>query len=107
MLRPAGFQRAKYGCVRGRRGRRVAAGSRESSWRVADFDQRVEAIPLFSLDAAFFVGAADGAVIAHGAGAGLRSGRQETFFDGAGYRFEDAAEAAARFFVERDIDGRE
>ena len=75
-----------------------------ASWRMSDFDQRVETIRLLALHARFFVGAADGAVIAQGAGAGLRSGRQKAVFDGPVDGFENAAETAARFVVERNID---
>ena len=59
------------------------------------------------LDALLFVRAADGAVIADGAGAGLRSGRQKAFFDESADGFEHARQALARLRVERNADGGE
>ena len=74
---------------------------------MTDLDQRVQPIRLLTFDAGLFVRAANSAVIAHRAGAGLGSGRQEAFFDGTVYGFEYAAEAGARFVVEGDVDIRE
>src|SRR5579862_1544540 len=71
---------------------------------MTDLDQRVQTILLLALHSGFFVRATDRAVIAHPAGSGLRSGRQEAFFDGMVYGLEYPAEPGARFVVEGDVD---
>ena len=58
---------------------------------MSDFDQRVQPIRLFTFDPGLFVGAADSAVIAQGAGAGLWGSGQEALLDGTVNCFEDAA----------------